>query len=430
MDRARHAGERDGFDLEGWRWPGFSWTGELLVAAHYWIMPFEHVLADLEPTTAEQIRVGLLFDQEHERLQLDLSLVTKLADALEGLAMRVFRYPDKTAYGADRKDFVISRISNGQAILISDLRPTDRRTAHGEMASQAIILDIGLTSEERGRIVRRCTDIASARTLAFREFPYVDALTTAINSIGRKLNQCNSEILDVAHRDSAALWTDPDPEAPAQEPPQAEGRARYALERTLRRLRQLSINLSTLNAFITQGVTGAQVASQDYRRMVEERAKSLRETPLGGFQTLDAFLSRFFSTSDGIDRMAVRYDTLRRRVAEYSQLVRAEIELLELKQLQNQAGQQVDLLRRADVLGAIGIYLALLAIFQELTPDQANWPSIVDLVMIGIGAVGSLTLAHAIWKVVRGKSGGSSRARLFAGLGGFFVFAVWMLTRS
>lgn len=403
--------------------PEFKWTGNLLVAAHYWIMPIDHSLARLKPEKRDAIIAGLLASQGHDHLSLDLGQTLALAKELQDLAVRLFRYPDKTAYGAFRKDFVISRISNGQAILISDLRPTDRSAARGEMASQAIILDIAMSSEERGRVVRRCADIASARTLAFRDFPYVDAVTSAINSIGRSLDQCNSEILDVAHRGSADLWSKNQSSAgPSMQI--SESDVRKDLGVTLKRLRQLAVNLSTLNAFITHGVSGGQVASHDYRQLVKAHSKNLSESPIGGFQTLDAFLNRFFSTSDSIDRMAVRYDTLRRRVAEYSQLVRTEIELQELKQLQGQAGEQVALLRRADILGAVGVFLGLLTAFSS-DAGSAEPLSGPDYAMIAIGAVGSLTVLHTFWKAIRQSPVLPARLRLVLGLCGFAGFIWW-----
>jgi uncharacterized membrane-anchored protein len=405
----------------------FKWTGNLLVAAHYWIMPINHSLSSLEAEKRDAIITGLRASQGREHLSLGPGETLALAEALEELAVRLFRYPDKTAYGEFRKDFVISRISNGQAILISDLRPTDRSAARGEMASQAIILDIALTSEERGRVVRRCADIASARTLAFRDFPYVDAVTSAINGIGRSLDQCNSEILDVAHRGSADLWRKN--EAGADLNLQiSDADVRKDLGVTLKRLRQLAVNLSTLNAFITHGVSGGQVASHDYRELVKAHSKSLSESPIGGFQTLDAFLSRFFSTADSIDRMAVRYDTLRRRVAEYSQLVRTEIELQELKQLQGQAGEQVALLRRADILGAVGVFLGLLTVFTSDASTQEPLSSL-GYAIIAAGAVGSLTVLHAVWKTIRQSPILPKSLRLFIGLSGFVGFGIWALDR-
>jgi len=416
----------------------FLWTGHLAVAANYWILPAEHLLEMIPgEEMRNRVRAALLDARGREATGLKHAEFDAIAEPVTRFAISVFHYPDKTAYGDPREDFVISRIMNGRGILISDLRPSRSDPGSQDMASRAIVFDISLTQEERGRVIRQFCDIASARTLAFRDFPYVDPIISAINAIGRGVSRCNSDILRVTEQSAEALWS---AEAEAQKAKELQDRepemenvdARAQLTVTLDRLRTLSVNLTTLNSFITHGISGGQSASNDYRRIVQERWTALDESPMGGFQTLDGFLRRFFNTAVSIDRMAARYDTLRRRIAEYSQLVRAEIELLELKALERQSRKQVSLLSRADVLAVIGISLGIISALQGALTDDDNGRTLAlqHYLLIVLGSAGYITVFHALWKGLRYREIFQFNLRFVLGLLsaiGFTLWAAWFV---
>ena len=406
----------------------FAWTGHLAVAAHYWIFPIEHLLESIASPDRAAIQDALRNSVGRNELAMDQSLHAKLSETLTAFAKDVFAYPDKTSYDEPRKDFVVSRIAAGRAILISDLRPYSRSDERWELASRTVILDIALKSEQRGRLIKRCTDIASARTLALRDFLYVDAISSTINEIGHGVSQCYAQILEAANTGPPAMpngiW-EPSAPRPHRHTKQERDAQIAQFSETLLRLRQLSTNLGALNNFMTYGITGAQLASRDYRLTVQERATSLREDRLPGFQSLGGFLSRFYNTAATIDRMAQRYDTLRRRIAEYSQLVRAEIELLELESLDDQAREQTRLLGRADVLGGGALYVALLAFYHEA---MAAFPNAAGFAMLAVGTIGLLSGGHFLWKLINARGVRLPKPYELVGLLMFLGFLWWLNT--
>jgi len=380
----------------------FRWYGSLAAAAHVWVLPISHALKGLprserrglvdfmqaeirEGESASGMRVSSPSAQaqkDHERF------IQSIAD----FAADFFGYPDLTRYGESRRDFVMSKVVGGRAILISDLRPYSRdQDARSEKAVRAIILDIALSEEQRGRLVRRLSDIITANTLATRGFLHVDAINGVLNEIGVGLSYCYSRMLDIANSPPEALqqdgiWHSDAENIGADYGPEYEAKIRREFSVNLLRLRQLSTHLSALNHFITYGVSGAALASQDFRAIVEDRVAALRETRIGGFQTLEEFMRRFRQTNSTIDRMAERYDVLRRRLGEASQLFRAEAEGLELASIQRQSEHQTRLLDRTDILSFLVIGFGLSALINLIRPGvfETNVLGVIGVIIVAL----------------------------------------------
>lgn len=384
----------------------FRWYGSLASAAHVWVIPISRAMKGMPRSD----RKTLVAAMKAEIRAADASAGAKASDdrvqdthqrfidSIAAFAADFFNYPDLTRFGGPRRDFVMSKVVGGRAILISDLRPYSRdQDARSEKAVRAIILDIDLSEEQRGRLLRRLGDIFAANTLATRGFLHVDAINGVLNEIGVGLSYCYSRMLDIANRPPASLermgvW---DPEAEktgAKADAEYEAQIRREFTVNLLRLRQLSTHLSGLNHFITYGVSGAALASQDFRKLMDDRVAALRESRIGGFQTLEEFMRRFGQVNSTIDRMAERYDVLRRRLGEASQLFRAEAEGLELASIERQSEHQTRLLTRNDFLSFLVIGFGLIAVIEAVRDGffDTHWYA-VPLIFVGAYAIARLT---------------------------------------
>ena len=112
--------------------------------------------------------------------------------AIANWARRWFRIADMDDHQRYRNDFVFSFVSGGRALLISDLRP-DRnsgdvpRTFH-DHPTRTLIVDLGLSEEQRGRTLARVMDLATYRHLALRGQPYVQAAIDSLTEVGKVLS--------------------------------------------------------------------------------------------------------------------------------------------------------------------------------------------------------------------------------------------------
>jgi len=394
----------------------FEWYGSLAAVAHIWVIPASEVLSDMDDDDATDLINSMVerLRQEEEALDsahlvLDKQSADALAEAerrfhngIAEYAAKFFRYPDLTRTGEIRKDFVMSRVVGGRAILISDIRAFSRdEDKRAEKAIRTIIVDINLTDEQRGRVVKRMADIVAANTLATRGFLYVDAINGVLNDIGAGLSYCYSRLLDIANEPPQALkgmsiWDGEAESVDTSDDPDYREKLKRELGANLLRLRQLSTHLSALNHFITYGITGAALASRDFRKLVNERILALREKRIAEFQTLEEFMRRFQQSTSTIDRTAERYDVLRRRLAEASQLFRAEAQSLELASIEKQTETQTRLMGRADMLSSLLIAFSLIGVLNVFWESGAEagapWWSVLSNRSFWTVLIGSITV--------------------------------------
>jgi len=407
----------------------FRWYGSLAAVAHVWVVPASEVLADMTRGEARGLINSMLARLRLEEDALNSnhrvlkdSEADDLADSerrfhdgIAAYAAKFFNYPDLTRRGETRNDFVMSRVVGGRAILISDIRAFSRdEETRAEKAIRTIIVDIDLTDEQRGRVVKRMCDIVAANTLATRGFLYVDAINGVLNDIGAGLSYCYSRLLDIANKPPDALkgmsiWDGEAEETDISDDIGYRERLKLELGANLLRLRQLSTHLSALNHFITYGISGAALASQDFRKLVNERILALREKRIAEYQTLEEFMRRFQQSTSTIDRTAERYDVLRRRLAEASQLFRAEAQSLELASIEKQTETQTRLMGRADMLSSLLIAFGLIGVlnlFRESGDGSAQswWSPLLQssfwLVLLGAIAVG-VALSKCLPRIFR-----------------------------
>ena len=364
----------------------FGWLGQLATAAHYWVIPAGHFLDSLPEPAGPRIRAALLDGVGRGKLNLDAADHRTLANALTMFARDVFNYPDKTAFDRPREDFVASRVFGGRAIYLSDLRPHSRFEEDWELASRSLILDLGLSAEQRGRLIRCCSRIATSRVLALRDFEYVAEINRSLDEIGLGLSSCQSQILDIANSAPASMpggiWHEPDAEQHHALNAEEHRELRSEYFRTLVRLRQLSANLGSLNHFITHGITGAHTVCAECISTVTERTRALREDRIPGFETLTEFLNRFRNTTTALARMERRYRILRRGITEYTQLVRTEINMLQLDSVEQNQRAQTRMMRERKVWQtAVAFAVAILSVAGEVagTTFLSQWAGDIQL---------------------------------------------------
>lgn len=266
--------------------PEHQWSGELMFVSHYWIAPLAWILERKSALpTDDVLRLAACADDHHGAwtdAQRQAFLV--MAD----YAREVFRNTgssNEQATSAD--DFVFSAIADGRAFLLSDLRA--RGAEESRLPFRTIILDGGLTPEQRGRIVRYASDIEVYRTLSLRGYPLIETLDGAIGKLSFEVKT-----------------------------------AELVRKQRDKNYRQILDVLSALNFFVTHGISGALLTSSTFGDLVTSRTKSLRERRIPGYSTLSSFLRHFHGSLGNIQRVAQRYDLVRRRISEAMDFIRAE----------------------------------------------------------------------------------------------------------
>ena len=247
-----------------------------------------------------------------------------------------------------REDFVFSYVAGGRALLLSDLRPdidkTRRHRIH-DYPSRTLIIDLGMTAEQRGRFLARLMDLSTFRHLALRGQPYVNAAIDALTQIGMALSLASLETHDAGKR--AHL------------------------------LRKLSEALDQLNLFFTYGISAKRTSTDVYSANIEVILEKMREQRISGWQTLNEYMSRYFASADQIARLANRYETLRDRVSGSATLVQAEL-----------SEQQRD--HQTDVLTAMADATAAMQKSAKGSEKVARGSLRVGIIAIAIAIVGTL----------------------------------------
>lgn len=317
-----------------------QWTGDLLLLAHYWIVPLDWVLRrGGAPDDAINAVLGLTTCADPNDKQWTAEHRSAFA-VMAAYARDLFRIADPLNAGEIKQDFVFAAIADGRAFMLSDLR-----THGGEAAGlpfRTLILDGGLSPEQRGRIVRYTTDIEAYRILSLRGYPFVQTFDNALAQLSVEIKTVESGINQVAPKRSFFF-------GPARK-----------LEKLYAQLRLISSMLSVLNFFMTHGVSGRRLTSSTFGSLTANRAASLRERRVPGFSTLSSFLLNFHGSLGNMERVAHRYDILRRRIVEAADLIRAESQL-------DVAWNQV-LLARWAIVAAVAF-----AVLGDISPAIRSW---------------------------------------------------------
>ncbi|WP_375201526.1 DUF3422 family protein [Hyphococcus sp.] len=297
-----------------------------------------------------------------------------------------------------REDFVLSFLSHGRALLISDLRPErllKSKNKYVDYATRTVILDLGMHKEERGRMLQRLMDIATFRHLGLRGYPYVNEATHALNHLGAALNKYGDAANDSNADDDAiprlrerlkAFKQKNNPSELTKERNDIERDIDLiltALEAKFARILRISDALDLLNLFFTYGVSGKANSTAGYSRHIRENLAMLRESRAPGYQTLAGYLDRYFACAHEIETLRTRYQTLRERANEAADLIRTRLDQMLAIQLNFEAATQGETMdatrqtaRRSMWIGfaaaGAGFVAALVAVYSIISNSRAT----------------------------------------------------------
>jgi uncharacterized membrane-anchored protein len=195
-------------------------------------------------------------------------------------------------------DLVIgSRIADGAATVVTDLRPSDRTT-------RFLVFDHTLNRRRAGRTAQRLVEVETYRMMALRSLPIATARMGELGAEERQLASLMERFRTAADGD----------------------------DRLLAELLDLAARVE--HAMADHGARFS--ATRAYRGIVDRRLAELRETTIPGLQPLTEFLARRFRPAmDSCAATEERQAHLAERIARAAQLLqtRSEVQL----ERQNQA---------------------------------------------------------------------------------------------
>ncbi|MEL6365404.1 MAG: DUF3422 family protein [Pseudomonadota bacterium] len=311
--------------------------------------PFIHPIADTQHPTRPKVSA-----EDGDAL---VRAIAKSARRLFGIESDPFNPTFQDDRPRFRDDFVYSFILDGKGILLSDLRPdedkslvdgnTDRRSAASvrseawDHASRTIILDLGMTAEQRGRVLAQLMDLATYRIVALSGSDLVPETVHAITELGRKLNMIGID-------------------APLTFTGMADAQS-DARKKRLQILASISSVLDQLNLFYTYGITGKNVSTKNYSERIREILAYLRESRIEGWQPLGEYMTRYYAAADAFNRLASRYEGVRTRVTGALELLQSDQHVGFLEGLWEAAESQTKIMKRTQCYAAISAACAALS---------------------------------------------------------------------
>lgn len=279
--------------------------GGILSIADYWIVPIDSYLSTFgqyDVETAKSIDAG----KEELKRNAQLGNVTNgmsknVALTLHEIFKRAREWLKISAglNGSYGQDIVYTFLNDRRAVLISDLRPDPNLNGERKFTdfeSRSIIIDFGMSEEERGRVLQRLMDIAAFRHLGLFGIQYASDSLNLITHIGMERNKIgNSRNLRASKK--------------------------------LLLLQQFSLALDSLNHFYTYGVSGRAASAARFSREIRKNLKLLREDRIPGNQTLSGYLERYYVVVDKFDILRSRYRDIRVRIDETATLLKVEFDV-------------------------------------------------------------------------------------------------------
>lgn len=185
-----------------------------------------------------------------------------------------------------------SLVSGGAAAVWMDFRVQDDGFA------RILVHDISLKPRQAGRLVQRLLEIETYRMMALLAFPLAKRHSAGLASVGERLTAITGQL--TAIEDMGAE------------------------RRLLDALMRLSSEIEDVAAATTYRFSAARA----YYALVLRRIEELREQRVEGLQTLIEFVDRRLAPAmRTCEAVAERLETLSRRVARASQLLRARVDI-------------------------------------------------------------------------------------------------------
>jgi uncharacterized membrane-anchored protein len=268
-------------------------------------------------------------------------------------------------------NIVGSLVSGGSAAVWMDFK------VRPDGFARILLRDSNLRPRQAGRLVQRLLEIETYRMTALLAFPAAKRHTGGLASIGERLTTITGRL--------------------------NEGGDIGSERRLLDDLMMLSSEIEDVAAATTYRFSAASA----YYALVLRRVEELREQRVEGLQTLSEFVDRRLAPAmRTCEAVAERLETLSRRVARASQLLRARVDIqLEaqnrdlLESMNRRARLQLRLQQTVEGLSiaAITYYLASLVGYLAKGAESAGLPVDPDLAV----AIAIPLLAIAIWFALR-----------------------------
>lgn len=185
-----------------------------------------------------------------------------------------------------------SLVTGGAAAVWMDFRVQDDGFA------RILLRDISLKPRQAGRLVQRLLEIETYRMMALLAFPAAKRHSAGLASIGERLTAITGQLTGIEDMD--------------------------AERRLLDALMALASEIEDVAAATNYRFSAARA----YYALVLRRVEELREQRVEGLQTLSEFVDRRLAPAmRTCEAVAERLETLSRRVARASQLLRARVDI-------------------------------------------------------------------------------------------------------
>lgn len=196
----------------------------------------------------------------------------------------------QTVYGHDSING--SLVSGAAAAVWMDFRVQDDGFA------RILLHDVSLKPRQAGRLVQRLLEIETYRMMALLAFPVAKRHSAGLAVVGERLTGITGRLIGIEDVESERLLLD--------------------------ELMTLSSEIEDVAAATTYRFSAARA----YYALVLRRVEELREQRVEGLQTLSEFVDRRLAPAmRTCEAVAERLETLSRRVARASQLLRARVDI-------------------------------------------------------------------------------------------------------
>ena len=263
-----------------------------------------------------------------------------IAQFAKPLFAAMFRSRITTAQATEGPELVVSRLASNRAYFISDLVPM--RPA---MMVAGIIIDVGMSSQQRGRLVQRLGDVGTFRELVLNDLANVRAANDGLAYTALQLSLSQAD--EVSARPT-----------PASERDYASDADR--LRKKMARLQQLQNRLLRYNFLVTSGLGQKATSASTYEHLIERRLAALGEKKAGPHMTLTEFVQRRLVRAEGnIERAARRYSQLEAAILGHLNSIRALHGFAETDRAMDKQQQQGRLLAVGELVAVVvGMYFA------------------------------------------------------------------------
>ncbi|QMW23587.1 DUF3422 family protein [Sandaracinobacteroides saxicola] len=307
----------------------------------------ELINAKTRPTQFQQsMRRAIHSDNARQRPQL-ASTVCQLALPL---IQHMFGHGPTAAQRSDH-EFVAASVMGGRAVLFSNVEMDQRGV--GPLFTRTVIIDCGLNAFQRGRLLENLFAFSTQRVLTMLALPQFRLLQHCLNDL-------HSDVQDAVQK-----WNSNDKSIKQQ----------LRDKEFITDLQNATLKLTILNEMVGGGISHRARSVEHATEALERILERIDHRNIPGYLNLRDFLARRFNRSAramvGVGR---RYDSLRLRIDELSNLVENALD-------RSQTDTLINLQNGAEVIGYIAacyyggslIEKVYLSIYSTSHQEEAKW---------------------------------------------------------